>query len=224
MKKVVLVLVCVLIMTVFVAFNYLLWDREKFMNVDANKNATIDLLTKQIKALNDENQLQKSKSYDYEFEIKRLKDEVTKITQEKDKTLLIVDQKNEVINVLKKSADLSQLEDIIKKWTDSINNVQYEAAYNFLGKMDKPQTLTDFTTNYKGSIKSIKILSIKLFADNIYDDKKGDIIFKVNMEVKRTEGENKWNFYYEGANEKYFYFVFDKDKKTWVINNIANLY
>lgn len=234
MKKVVLVLVCSIVIIVFIALNYLLWERENNLksfanleNVSASKSANIDTLGKEIKNLDDTNSDLKKKISDLEGSKKLLEDTNSKTLLEKQKVKDELSDKIDIIFILKQQADLKPLETIIKKWVESVDQGQYEVAYqlqsNILVENKENLNINDFANKYKSSVKNIKIKSIKLVTAGTPDEKKGSLVFKVILDVKRV-GNEVSEMYAEGQNERYFTVTYNKFKKDWEILNILTAY
>jgi hypothetical protein len=228
MKKLVLILVCTVIMTVFIAFNYLLLDREKTTkNIEnlkynnenqsasievlgndiKNSNNKIDELNKTIRTLDDNNStLVKTNS-----ELKLNINEINKV----------INEKNELIDKIKDQIDIKPFEAIIKNWSEGINGGKYETSYNLYKKNEYGEDISfaDYSTDLKDSIKSIKLKDIKL-QSNTKEDATGNIVFKVSMDIKLLKAATSFSFS-DGLNERYFFFGYNKASDTWFISSIS---
>lgn len=232
MKKFVLVMVCALLMVVFIALNYLLWDREnKERNIldleysNASNNASINALGREIKNLEDENQALKAKLAAMDDSYKLLQAHNNQLEQEKLKIFEALAHKSEIIDKLKQEVDPKTLEAPIRKWVESIDAGDYESAYNLQTKKMTEDSgilgLTDFKNVYRSSVKSVKLKSIKLNTGGTTDAKKGDIVFDVTLEVKKVEDGNNGRIQFnDGLNERFFTIDYDKGKNSWLISNI----
>lgn len=219
MKKLILVIISALIMTVFIAFNYLLWDREKIVGMDADKMASIDALSKQIRNLNDENSLIRQKSKDQDETIQSMQEKINQTAMErslyKDKS----ESQGYAIRYLKQSANLKPLEEVIRKWVEGINNGQYEAAYRLQSKQYMKQDINGFTNTYKTSVRNMSLKSLTLAVDGIPDERKNEIIFKAVLEVKKNDSSNKLSLN-DGNNVRFFAIGWNQYSDEWVINDI----
>lgn len=235
MKKFVLVIFCTMLLAVFVAFNYLLWEREnrekdikslEYSNAD--NNSIINALGREVKNLENENVTLKDKVNQLENTTKTLWDDKNNIEMHKVKAEEELLRKNEIINILKQKADMKFLEEPIRKWIEMINSEDYQAAYSLYNK-DISQTpsilsLSEYAQKFKGIIKSIKIESIKLYIEEVPEDKKGDIVFDVSLEVKNIENAPKdQGFLAEGQNEVLFTLDFNSENNNWFISSISLL-
>jgi len=220
MKKLVLILICAIIMTVFVAFNYLLWDREKYEDITASKSASIDALGREINKLNSDNKLLNIRLEELENANKLLTNKNSELEQEKQAAKVDLQQKNESINKL----NTKPMEEVIKKWVESIDKGEYEAAYSVHAVQPSNRelavSLNDFSNLYKNSVKNMKVKSINLNVEGEPEEKKGDLVFKVTLEVKNIENSSK-KIYDEGLNDRFFTLVYDKNKGNWAISDIS---
>jgi cell division protein FtsB len=227
MKKLVLILVCALIMTVFIAFNYLLWDRENKIrnieNLNVSKNMSIDALGDKIKSLTDENKQLQEENKKKEDENNRIRSKYYLADQDLALLRKTLNNKNDVIQQLKMQADLKPLEAVIRKWAESIDKGEYEPAYELqksqLTSGDNNIDFSSFMDAYKTNIKNIKVKDIKLQEDENNGTIQG-LVFAVSLEVKLVEGADG-SLYADGVNERYFTIGFDEAKLDWVIDNIA---
>ncbi len=232
MKKLVLVLVCTILMTVFLAFNYLLWDKKQ--NTESlktleysneNKDATIDALGRQIKNLEDSardlesrvNVLESSNS-----ELQKEKDELIKKQAEDEKLLK---EKSDIIDVLKNQMDLKPLEAVVKNWVQGVDEGQYDISYKLEAEHFKENgdilSQAEYADQYKKIINSIKLKSIKLQAQESGNDAaNGRIALETELEVKLAEGAGE-SEYSEGVNKRFFEMTFDKAKNLWLISGIS---
>lgn len=236
MKKLVLVVVWILVIAVFIVLNYLLWDRESkekdirsLENINASNNSSILALGREINNLESDKKWMVEKLSDMEDRLAVLEETNKKLKEENHKSLDIIDVKNEVIYRLVQRSDIRDLETIIRKWVEYIETAQYEKAYELMifnsSKDNRFMSLEEFTDNYKNSIKSIKLRSIMLLAEEMPEEKRGDIAFKVLLDVVKSEGtDTSITHFTDGENERYFTLVYSKEKDHWVISGIFESY
>ncbi len=229
MKKLVLVLISAVLLTVFIAFNYLLWDRENkiksFEYLTDSKNYSIEALNKQVEEVNKENKEFKATIAQLNEDVRRLQEKSSQLETLNLELAGKYDKSMDIAGSLLEKADLKPFEEIIKKWADLIDKGQYEAVYdmeyghNYF--IPDRVALSPFSDSYKKEIKSVKLKSLKPYLDKVPDDKKGSIFLKAVLEVKKPEN-SKGGFFVDGVNERYFAFAYDKQKDTWVIAGIFN--
>jgi Mg2+ and Co2+ transporter CorA len=230
MKKFVLILVSGLILTIFVLFNYFLWvrgeevdrykeqvqslkedqvinknarevDYDNFMSQLSQKNDMIESLTKQINTL---------------------KESTSKTEQEKQTQSESIEERNRVIQKLLLQSNLTPLEDVVKKWTEGIDNGKYEEAFKLqyprLVTQEDAKKLNDFIADFKNTIQSFKLKSIKLYSGELPSSLKGSIILETQIEVKRVPETIKGDFS-EGINKRYF--KMSMYENNWIISEIT---
>lgn len=235
MKKLVLVMVCAMLMALFIAFNYLLWDRENkekdiqsLEHSNASNNASITVLGEKINKLEEDGREQKDKISKLENMNKLLQEDNSELQQEKEKMNSILVQRETIINILKQAVDSKLFEAPIRKWADALDKGEYKTAYDLYDRdlNDPLKTLSfgDFSSSYKNIVKSIKIKSLKLYIDENSVDKQGEIIFTGSFDVKIAEDADKsktqWK---DGQNERYFTIGFDAVKNDWIISKISSV-
>lgn len=233
MKNLVLIMVFVLIITVFIAFNYLLWDRENFEDINASKNAAIDAFSVQIKNLEERNKILNNNVDNLQEDINELKVQnelLTKSVENKDGKINTLTNelknKDQFIQVLKQQIDLIPLKNVINEWAEEINNGNYEAAYEKQYRKEKEDnkiTVEEFAAVYKDIIKSITVKSIELMIKGPSINKVDNcIVLKVVLDIKKIE--EKKGQYYDGVNIRYFIMNFNEDTNSWNIKDISYYY
>jgi len=234
MKKLALVMVSALIIIVFIAFNYLLWENEnkekdienlKYLNI--NSNSRINAFEREIKILEDEIKQLKSSLEIAEETNKNLLDEKARLEFETQKYDKLLENKIELINALKQQVDVKLLEAPVREWIDSLNKGDYETAYELLSRQIANQygklSFSEFKNNYENSIKEIKLESINLLTDDVSDDIKGSIVFDIVVNVIISDNANKNpDGFKEGQNRRFVTIDYDKGNKKWVITGISS--
>jgi len=234
MKKLALVMVSALIIIVFIAFNYLLWENEnkekdienlKYLNI--NSNSRINAFEREIKILEDEIKQLKSSLEIAEETNKNLLDEKARLEVETQKYDKLLENKIELINALKQQVDVKLLEAPVREWIDSLNKGDYETAYELLSRQIANQygklSFSEFKNNYENSIKEIKLESINLLTDDVSDDIKGSIVFDIVVNVIISDNANKNpDGFKEGQNRRFVTIDYDKGNKKWVITGISS--
>lgn len=224
MKKLVLVLASAIVLTVFIAFNYLLWDRENkiksFENINDSKNVSIDSLKKEVQEHEKENSDLKFRAETLGENIKSIQDDNYRLNAESENIKKKLYLSSSLINKLIESADTNAIQQVIKKWADSIDKQQYEAAYNLQynhsASITLPTSIGEFKKGFQG-IKSFKLKSIKPYTEKVLEDKEGCMVFKVVVDVKK-EGSVPALFN-NGINERCFA-VSLNEKNEWVIADV----
>lgn len=211
MKKLVLIMVFVLLMAVFIAFNYLLWDRESKMNDikvledrNVSNSASISAQSRDIKRL--ENEISQ-----YEADISKLEEEKEQLLKrnlqlESDKTAEAQKTRHKIdlINALKQNVDVKLFAVPVDKWVEAINEGNYSEAYRLEFEKSSLQSSRMSPEEYENSLKiNIKSLKVKeILLDKEAGKTDGEIWLAATVEVKLSEDSQKdFNRFAEGLNE-----------------------
>lgn len=233
MKKFILVMVFVLLTALFVAFNYLLWDRESKIaelknlefeqaghNVDLNaRKREIGALEHEVSSLNDQiDQL--------EMENSRLNEEKGELNADWVKTRDTLQERIDFINILKQYADIDVLSEPVVKWVEAINRGDYDEAYGLeyegVAAQERSIGLIAYVEEMKKSISRIDIVEVKL--DKLRGMGTGDIYLDVTLDVKLAEeAEQQTPRFVKGNNEVYVKIDYFFSKKGFVISGINNM-
>lgn len=228
MKKLVLAMVFILLMALFIAFNYLLWDRENrvkelsdLQSLNASKSADISVQNREVKSLEEENNNLQLKINQLEIDKEQLTKGKNELSVEKDSLNRVITGKNDLLNALKQISDVNELEKPVKKWVDAINasdyNTAYELEYASLTSYGTPPSNYEYSESLKSSIKGISLKSAKLDADKGVSD--GGIVLSVELEVKLLDKAVSQS-YTDGLNEKSVKIGYDTAKKEFIILQI----
>ena len=232
MKKLVLVMVFVVLAAVFIAFNYLLLDRESMTNElkdleyqNANDKAGISAKTREIDSLGNE--------------ITSLGNKITQLENDKEQLVLdkngLVEQKNNsdaalrekiiFLNIIKQYTDIKVVSEPLTLWVDALNQGKYEEAYELeyatVPSGNRSVTLSAYTDEMQKTVKKIEIDEVKI--DKLRGSSDGEIFLAVRLTVKLAENADKNNLRFsEGLNEKYVKIDYSTVKNTFVISSINN--
>ncbi len=230
MKKFILVMVFVLLAALFVAFNYLLWDRESKVtelkdleNANAGNNAMINSQKREIENLVEENNKLNSRIDQLDMDNKQLAQDNSSIKSDRDNKAAGLEDRIKFINSLKQIVDLKILTEPLTKWADAINQENYEGAYavEYAGVplKDRNVDLKTYSEEIKKTIRRIEIIDVKL--DPVRGSGDGDLYLDVKLSVKLAEGADmSVSRFVEGENSTYVRFDYSTDQKAFVISGI----
>jgi len=231
MKNMVLILVCAALLTFFIAFDYLLWDRERNAqsintledSIDS-KDATIGALGREIKDLENYSNQLSNKLKLLEEEKKSLEEKVSDLESEIQEMKGQIKRRDEFISTMESIADYGVFESILKDWAEKINEGRYEEAYQWMKlKTDAGMgalSFADFTGNYMTDVKSIEIGKMEISKDEALKYDKADIAFLTELNVEKSE-ENKPGKFNEGMNKMIVGFDYDSENETWFMSYIS---
>lgn len=232
MKKLILVMVFVLLAALFIAFNYLLLERESRENelknleyANASNIASISAQKREIDSLVEGNRSLGDKIEKLESEKDQLLQDKNALSSERDKTGLTLQEKINFINILKQYTDIKALSEPVTKWAEALNQGKYEEAYalEYAGVLmqDRKVSLTAYTEEMKNTIRKIEIGEVKL--DKLRGSSSGDIFLEVRLNVKLAEEANKSSArYMEGVNDLYIKIEYSNEDKAFIISAISS--
>lgn len=233
MKKFFLVMIFALLIAVFIAFNYLLWDRESKLaeiknleSVNASYSASISVQKREIGALEDEIKNLNNQIQQYRAEIEKLQKEKEDAISEKLQDEAELRAKIDLINVLKENADIGFLSRPVVSWAEALNNGSYDEAYSieFAGvpQKDRNVSLGTYVEQMESTVAKIEITEIKM--DRFRGSASGEIYLNVTLNVTLRENANvSVSRFSEGENEMSVKLDYSKDKKGFVISSM-NIY
>jgi len=233
MKKLVLFLVSALIIFTFIALNYLIWEKEnrdkdienlKYINL--NSNSRINAYERDIKNLEEQLKTLKAELSELENNNKLLEEDKLKLEKEVANYTELIEKKNGTIGALTQMVNIKELDAPVRKWIEAIDSGKYEEAYKIQSKelleQQNIKNPDDFAQKFKNSVKSMKIKDIEFVTEKIPEDKMGNIIFNVAVDVEKTENNQENNVFRNGSNNLFFTVDYDVELKCWVISSISD--
>lgn len=203
----------------FIVLNYLLWDRQNKAVIDSSKEATISALGREIKNMETVDSLTRERLDKVEADYKTLRDKADELTNDKNKLQASLTTKNDIMEQLKQTADLSAPQAAVKNWLDNVSKGQYENAYQLqtATAFGTQMSQDDFVKLMKSKVKSLKVTSDKPVLQPPIAERPGDIIYKVGVEVTRVPDSGKFVIE-EGKNERQFTVIYNKEKNVWLVS------
>lgn len=233
MKKLILGLVFVLLSALFIAFNYLLWDREsrekEMRNLESasiSNNATINAQKREISSLENENRGLGNTIKQLENDKNSLVQDKNDVLAEKTKTDTTLQEKIRFINILKQYADMAQLSEPVTRWAAALNEGRYKDAYEleYAGVMEKnrPMSLTVYTNDMESIVKNIEISEVKL--DKLRGAANGDIVLAVRLNVELAENaDSMYARFKEGINDITVKIEYSYEEKAFIISSMEKM-
>lgn len=233
MKKFILVIVFALLIALFIAFNYLLWDRESKLaeirnleSVNASYSASVSVHKREINTLEEE-----VKSLNNQ--ITQYRDEIDKLLQERDQAIsdrlqeeATLKAKVDFINVLKEHTDIQVLSRPVVLWAEAVNNGSFDEAFDIeyegVPPRERTVSLSTYVEQMKATVERIEINEIKV--DRLRGYGTGDIYLNVRFSVRLVEDADiSSSRFSDGENEMYVKLDYSKDKKAFIISSM-NIY
>ncbi|MCK5811960.1 MAG: hypothetical protein KAG94_03625 [Clostridiales bacterium] len=245
MKKAALLTIGIVLFTILVGFNFLLWDNmvkkenlQRSEEISIEKQDSIDSLlsvineqkrvANELRDVRDELQAEVNifdeTESTYQLEISDLTDDNQELHSE-------IYFRGVIIKLLKEAVDNDYFTAFISdNWATYINNKDFYSAYLFqnsklvLGESNI-ESFSDFQNQYV-NVENIEVVSAKRVEIEQGDDQLIDLLhFSVNLQItlkKDSEGISREDEYFvEGEN--FFTFTFDYEEsnlETWIITSM----
>ncbi len=230
MKKFILVMVFVLLIALFIAFNYLLWDRESkvaeiknLQSVNVSNDASISAQKREIAALVDEVSGLKERIEQLEKDKEQLHKEKEAVSGELERTETSLRERIDFINILKEHSNIDVLSQPIVEWAEALTQGNFAEAYDIeyaaVPEKDRAVKLNAYIDQMTSSVSRVEITEVKL--DKLRGAGNGEIYLFVKFNVKLVENAETDNLKFsDGENEMYVKVDYSKDKKAFIISSI----
>jgi hypothetical protein len=220
-KKLFIIIPSIFTIFLFIVLNYLLWDRANKIEQDSSKDSTIAALGREIQNMETTDNILRDRVTKLDTDNKSKDDKISDLNNNLKEQQDNLSQKNELIDHIKSSSDLTDAVEVIRNWADNMSKGQYENAYQLQTPtaFGQQQTQDDFVKLCKSKITGFKVVSEKPVLQPATEDKKGDVVFKITVTVTRTADSSKFVFQ-EGNNDRLLTVIYNKEKNSWLISKI----
>jgi|GEM_PF-722626 len=232
MKRFVVIVTSLLIIFVFIALNYLLWDRESLVTLRESNQASIDALSRINMTLNeDKSRLEKqidelnNQIRDGNEKIEQLEAQIQSLQSE-------LDDKLQFISVLKTRIDHEPIRSTTMAWIHNIAEKNYPVAFlksesdcRFWGNVWSLKSFSDyFDANiasiepvYEGEEQKQPVIEIK---PSDTPDWEMQVLVHVNVEL--TENANQ-EYLKQGQNVLRFLYTYSTRIDQWLITSVSTV-
>jgi vacuolar-type H+-ATPase subunit I/STV1 len=233
MKKFILVMVFALLIAMFIAFNYLLWDRESkvaeiknLQSVNVSNDASISAQKREITSLVDQVNDLREKIEQLEKDNEQLQKEKEAVSAEYEQTETSLREKIDFINILKENSNIEALSQPIVSWAEALSQGNFEEAYNIeyaaVPEKDRTVKLNTYIDQMTSAVSKVEITEVKL--DKLRGVGSGEIYLFVKYNVKLAENADTSGLKFsDGENEMYVKIDYSKDKKAFIISSIIHI-
>lgn len=234
MKKLVLVMVCTMLLAMFIAFNYLLWDRQNKMqdikdleSSKASKNASINVLAKEVDRLEEENKKFIDSIKMIENGKKLMQEDNDELQKQNRQQTENITAKANTIDALLELTDTTSMQLLIKNWFEALESKNYKAAYTIFPRNfnnNLVESLDIFKKSWEQDFKDVKLKSIRLIQkDQKSEDEIGSIIFLVSFDTKLSETVDPTSLKIrEGNNYKLIVIDYNSVNNIWFLKDILH--
>ncbi len=227
MKRFVMIITSLLIIFIFIALNYLLWDRENLVTQSESNQASIEALTRMNMTLNQEKNSLEHQIAELKLQNQGLEDTIKGLESEIAVQKSITDEKEKFIYNMKEHIDTKPLEAMALEWVNAIIERKYSEAYlksgvncSFWGD---PWSLRIFADYFDQNVEQIQFVQNKESKPiiNIIPIKTPDWEMSVYIRVHVTlrEGADQ-SCLKPGENVLHMACTYVQQMDQWVINSI----
>ena len=129
MKRFVVIITSLLIIFVFVALNYLLWDRESLVTLRESNQASIDALSRINMNLSEENSRLSRQAEEMSGQIEALNEKVKELEEHNQEQQLIIEEQKQFILNLKAHINPEPVKTEAYDWINSISDKNFDKAF-----------------------------------------------------------------------------------------------
>lgn len=227
MKRFVVIVTSLLIIFVFIALNYLLWDRESLVTQSESNQASIEALTRMNMTLNQENNSLEQQAAELKKQIEQLEEKIregeTELTIQKS----ITDEKVKFIQIMKRHINTGPVEAMTREWVSNIIDKKYSEAYlkggtscSYWGNYWSLRIFTDY---FDQNVEQIQFVQdgesqpiIEVIPINTAD---WEMSVYIRVHVTLGEGAEQ-AFLKPGENVLHMTCTYTERSDLWVINSI----
>lgn len=160
MKRFVVIITSLLIIFVFIALNYLLWDRESLVTLKESNQASIDALSRINMNLSEENSKLSRQAEEMRGQIESLNEKVMELEEQNSQQQLIIEEQKQFILALKSHINPEPVKTEAYDWINSISEKNFDKAFlklstscSFWGNNWTPRMFTNY---FVQNVKSIQ--------------------------------------------------------------------
>ena len=162
MKRFVVIITSLLLIFVFIALNYLLWDRESLVTLRESNQASIDALSRINMNLSEENNKLQLQTEELREEITDLERKVIGLEESSREQQLVMDWQKEFILTLKDKINPEPVRIEAIDWISSISEEQFDKSYHksttlctFWGNSWTPKSFANY---FEENVEDIRLI------------------------------------------------------------------
>ncbi len=230
MKRFVVIVTSLLIIFVFIALNYLIWDREDLLTIRESNQASIDALSRINMSLNeDKNRLEKQVE-ELDSQVKDQEEKITELEESLQTLQEEADNKLQFILALKSQINTQPLQNLTIDWINALAEKNFPVAYikngsncTFWGEMWSLKVFSDFFDENVESIEPIVRGEEQKPVLEVIPTEKPDWEIKICIEVdvKLAEGVEQ-EYISQGINIFELTYTYSERIDQWVVISVSS--
>lgn len=230
MKRFVVIITSLLIIFVFIALNYLLWDRESLVTLRESNQASIDALSRINMNLSEENSKLTRQAEEMKVQIEELTEKVRELEESNLEQQLVIEEQKQFILDLKTRINPEPVIAEAIDWVNSINEKNFDKAFlkssalcSFWGNNWTPRIFSNYF------VQNVKDVQLVLNAEEpsssieVIPYQTPDYNVKVNLRVYVELTEKSIGEYLQqGENIIELDFTYNDRLDQWVIKAVSS--
>jgi len=230
MKRFVVIVTSLLIIFVFIALNYLLWDRESLVTLRESNQASIDALSRINMNLSEENSKLSRQVEEMRGQIETLHEKVSELEENNNEKQLVIDEQKQFILDLKAHINPEPIETEAYEWINSISERDFDKAFlkssplcSFWGNNWTPRMFTNYFVQNVEDIQPVLINESNEPSIEIIPYQTPDFNMKAVIRVQVKLTERAVNEYLRhGENIIELDFTYNDKLGQWVITSVTS--
>ncbi len=230
MKRFVVIVTSLLIIFVFIALNYLLWDRESLVTLGESKQASIDALSRINMTLSEDKNRLEQRNEELNSQLKSQEDKIKALETDIFNQQILIDDKTQFIMELKTQINPEPIQTATMGWIEALSEKSYSAAFiksgsscRFWGNIWSLRIFTDF---FDKNVKQIQLFQLdenNLIAIEIFpsDTPDWEMIVLLHVDIVLTEDSDQ-EYLASGENVLRFTYTYSDRLEQWQISSIEN--
>jgi len=229
MKRFVVIVTSLFIIFVFIALNYLLWDRESLVKLRKADPASIDALGRiNMSRSNEKNWLEQHNG-ELKSQIEELKKKIKELEANIINQQQLIDNNTQFIIEMKHQIDPEPLQLAAEEWVNLISGAEYEEAYaraasncKFWGNIWTIRMFSDYFVQNVEKIQLMHNNETKKPMVEVIPSQTADWEMNVSVHVRTVMKEGaRQDYLRQEENILRFTFIYSERLEQWLINSIT---
>jgi len=230
MKRFVVIITSLLIIFVFIALNYLLWDRESLVTLRESNQASIDALSRINMNLSEENSKLSRQVEEMRGQIEALNGKVSELEADNQEKQLVIEEQKQFILDLKANINPEPVKTEANEWINAISEKNFDKAFlkssvscSFWGNNWTPRIFYNYFVQNVKDIKPILDAEKNEIQIEVIPYQTADFNIKAVIRVQVELTEKAIDEYLkQGENIIELDFTYDDRLEQWAITSVSS--
>jgi len=229
MRRFVVIVTSLFIIFVFIALNYLLWDRESLVNLRESDKASIDALSRINMSLNNDKTRLEQNIADLKNQIEDLNKKINGLESDIVNQQNLIDNSTQFIIRMKHQINPAPLQLAVEEWVNLVSEAEYDGAYSraasdckFWGNI---WTVRMFSEYFVQNVEQIQLMlndETQKPMMEVIPSQTADWEMNVDVHVTAAMKEGaREDYLRQGENTLRFTFTYSERLEQWLISSIS---